>query len=71
MRINFISPTANVGGGIRVIAIYARALMQMGMTVASYRRRPSRARLADTEIVVQRERLARRSGGAAVVPGCN
>ena len=33
MRINFISPTAGVGGGIRVIAIYARALMQMGHDV--------------------------------------
>lgn len=33
MRITFILPTANMTGGVRVVAIYARALMQMGHDV--------------------------------------
>lgn len=33
MRITFISPPVNMGGGTRVIAIYARMLMQMGHEV--------------------------------------
>lgn len=33
MRITFISPTPSMSGGIRVIAIYARELMQMGHDV--------------------------------------
>jgi glycosyltransferase involved in cell wall biosynthesis len=33
MRINFISPTPGMGGGTRVIAIYADALMKMGHDV--------------------------------------
>ncbi len=33
MRITFISPTVNMSGGVRVMAIYARALMKMGHDV--------------------------------------
>lgn len=33
MRITFISPTAGMGGGTRVIAVHARALMQRGHDV--------------------------------------
>ena len=33
MRITFISPTVSLGGGIRVIVIYAQQLMRMGHIV--------------------------------------
>src|SRR2546427_13010936 len=33
MRITFISPTVNLGGGTKVITIYAEALMRMGHIV--------------------------------------
>src|SRR6476661_5826668 len=33
MRITFISPTVNMGGGTRVVVIYAERLMRMGHTV--------------------------------------
>ena len=33
MRISFISPTVNMGGGTRVIVIYAQQLMRMGHAV--------------------------------------
>jgi glycosyltransferase involved in cell wall biosynthesis len=33
MRITFVIPTASLGGGTRVVAIYGKALMRMGHTV--------------------------------------
>src|SRR5215831_1147318 len=46
MRITFISPTVNMGGGTKVIVIYAQQLMRMGHSVHIISPPPREAPLA-------------------------
>jgi glycosyltransferase involved in cell wall biosynthesis len=46
MRITFVIETANMSGGIRVVAIYAKALAQMGHTVCVVSTPPRQSSLA-------------------------
>ena len=48
MRITFISPTVNMGGGTRVVVIYAERLMRMGHPFASFRRHLDLSRLFES-----------------------